>query len=128
MSQSPLPYAVSMPGEIEADPEARNFAMFCHLAALSMYLTGVGIIVGPLIVWLIKKDKYPYVDRQGKEALNFNISFLVYHIAAALLLFVLVGFVLLPLVSLAWLVLLIVAAVKTNSGEQYRYPFIFRLI
>lgn len=128
MTQSSVPYASSMPAEIEADPEARNFAMFCHLAALSMYITGVGIVVGPLIVWLIKKDKYPYVDRQGKEALNFNISFLAYHIVAALLIFVLVGFVLLPLVSLTWLILLIVAAVKTNAGEQYRYPFIFRLL
>jgi uncharacterized Tic20 family protein len=87
-----------------------------------------GSIVGPLIIWLIKKDEMPFVDDQGKEALNFNISMTIYGLISVLLVFVLIGFILLVVLGIAWLVLAIVAAVKANEGIAYRYPLTLRLV
>lgn len=122
----PIPYATPM--DIEPNPEARTFGMLCHLAALSTYFTGIGMVLGPLILWVIKKDQHPFVNEQGKEALNFNISFMIYHAVAVALCFVFVGFLILPIVHLVWLVLLIIAAINANSGKRYRYPMTIRLI
>ncbi|MCJ7780227.1 MAG: DUF4870 domain-containing protein, partial [Acidimicrobiia bacterium] len=74
------------------------------------------------------KRDIPYVDQQGKEALNFNISFLIYGIASAFLIIFLVGLLVLPIVLVTWFVLVIVAAVKAAAGEDYRYPLTLRLI
>ena len=95
--------------------------MLCHLAGLIGFL-------GPLIVWLIKKDQYPLVNDQGKESLNFQITVLIAMVISWVLMFVLIGFFLFPLIWLADLVLIIVATVKANSGVVYRYPFALRLI
>jgi uncharacterized Tic20 family protein len=110
-------------------PEENTWAMACHLAALAGYV-GIpfGNIVGPLIVWLIRRDTSALVDDQGKEALNAQISLTCYLVAAGLLCFVLIGFVIFPIIYLVALVLVIVAGVKANDGLRYRYPFIFRLI
>ena len=103
--------------------------MFIHLSALSG-LIGVpfGHIVGPLILWLIKREGNPTLDAHGKEALNFQITSVIYGIVAAILLIVLIGFVLLPLVVIANLVLTIVGAVKASKGELYRYPLTIQFI
>ena len=90
--------------------------MICHLLGL------VGFI-GPLIIWLIKKDQSPVVDREGKKALNFQLTVLIAWVAGFVLCFVIIGFVLLPLVWLFWLIFTILAAVKTSAGEDYKYPF-----
>jgi len=89
---------------------------------------GLPPVIGPLVVWLLKKNDDPYIDFHGKEAVNFNISFLIYMLVSGLLVFVVVGFVLLPIAGLVWLVLVIVAAVKTSDGEYYRYPLTIRFI
>ena len=88
---------------------------------------GVPALVGPFVVWLLKRDD-PYVDQQAKEALNFNISFLIYGIASALLIILLVGLLLLPIVFVTWFVLVIVASVKASAGEDYRYPLTLRFV
>lgn len=114
--------------------ERRSWAMACHLAALSVFVTGIGIVLGPLIVWLVKKDEMPFVNDQGKEALNFNITLCL--LGAAMGLFVLITFgigalLVLPLsilIGVLWLIVTIVAAIKANDGEYYRYPFALRLI
>lgn len=115
--------------------EEKTWGMLAHLSALSGLLTGgIGCVVGPLVVWLIKKDTLPFVDDQGKEALNFNITLLLVAVLLwAMVIFTLgIGVILaLPLgilIGLAWLVLTIVALVKANEGEAYRYPFALRLI
>jgi uncharacterized Tic20 family protein len=79
-------------------------------------------------VWLIKRDDDPFIDYSGKEALNFNISFLIYGVVAAFLIILLIGLILLPIVFFVWLVLVIVAAVKTSNGEYYRYPLTIRFV
>ena len=104
----------------EATAEAKRWAAMSHLSAFAMFL-GIPSLIGPFVVWLWKRD-IPYVDEQGKEALNFNISFLLYGVASALLIIVLVGLVLLPIVFVTWFVLVIVASVKASAGEDYRYP------
>ena len=111
------------------DGESRTWGMLCHLSALSAYVTGLGGILGPLIVWLVKKDSLPFVDDQGKESLNFQISMLIYHlIGAALLLCFFIGIPVLIVLSAMNIVLIIGASAKANRGEAYRYPFTLRLI
>ena len=111
------------PQDREANKDARMWAMLCHLAGLLS-------VLGPLIVWLIKKDESPFVDEQGKEAVNFQLTMLIYWAVAIVLCFLCIGFLLVPLVGLADLILLIVAAIKANDGYHYRYPkpFIIRLV
>jgi uncharacterized protein len=121
-SGEPLPYA-----RAEMDPQARTWGMLCHLAAFA-YFIPVGHILGPLIVWLIKKDQYPFVDRQGKESLNFQITMTLCGVVAWLLVFVLIGFLLLPAVFIFNVVMVILAAVKANRGEDVRYPLSIRFI
>jgi uncharacterized Tic20 family protein len=103
--------------------------MLCHLTALAGFI-GIpfGHILGPLVVWLLKKNDYPSVDEQGKESLNFQISLSIYGIISALLIFVMVGIFLLIVLILADLILVIVASVKTSNGESYRYPLTIRFI
>lgn len=114
--------------------------MFAHLSALlggiltSGWAGSVGCFIGPLIIWLAKKDSMPFVNDQGREALNFNITVGIVFLGLFLLSIVTLGIGLIltvPLmiiVGLAWLVLTIIAAIKANEGVAYRYPFALRLI
>lgn len=103
--------------------------MAAHLSGLSLYL-GVpfGNILGPLLVWLFKKDESPFVEAQAKEALNFQISISIYSVVAALLAFVLIGFLLIPALFVAHIVLTVVASVRVSEGRAYSYPLTIRLI
>lgn len=109
-------------------PEARQWAMFCHFAAFLGLVIPFGNLLGPLIIWQIKKDLDPFVDAQGKEALNFQISVSLAALLCFLLMVVVIGFPLLLLVSIAALVLTIIAGIKANEGRAYRYPFSWRLV
>jgi uncharacterized protein len=109
-------------------PEARQWGMFCHFAAFLGLVFPFGNLIGPLIVWQIKKDLDPFVDDQGKEALNFQISVSLAALLCFLLMVVVVGFPLLVLVSIAALVLTVIAGIKANEGQAYRYPFAWRLV
>ncbi|MBE7559948.1 DUF4870 domain-containing protein [bacterium] len=102
--------------------------MLCHLSALSGYLIPFGWIIGPLVVWLIKKDEYPLVDDQGREALNFNITILIAHIVAGILWLFCIGIIVTGIVVVAHVVFLVIAAMKANQGQRYRYPFILRFL
>ena len=84
--------------------------------------------LGPLIVMLTKGNESPYVRRQAVESLNFQLSILIYGIVSFVLVFVLVGFVLLPIVGLMWLVFTIIGAVRASRGEEYRYPLTIRMV
>lgn len=124
-------------GDVSA--EQRQWAMFAHLSALvggllTSVVGGWGTFAGPLIVWLIKKDTMPFVDDQGKEALNFNITVAIIALLMALMTVMTLGIgiiftgPILVIVGIAWLVLTIIAAIKANEGVAYRYPFALRLI
>jgi uncharacterized Tic20 family protein len=113
----------------EISKDARMWAMFCHLAGLALFiLPAIGNVVGPLIVWQIKKEEHPFIDANGKEAVNFQISMLIYGVVAGLLCFACVGFFLLPAVIIVDLIFLLIAAVKANNGQSYRYPLTIRFI
>lgn len=118
-----------MSENLQANKEELNWAMFCHLAALSGFVIPFGNVVGPLIIWLIKKDTMPLVDQHGKEALNFQITVTIAMVISFLLMFVLIGIVLVFVVGIGALVLTILAAVKVSNGQvDYKYPWAIRLI
>lgn len=113
---------------------ARNWAMGCHLAALTFCL-GVpfGNLLGPLLIWLLKRNDSALVDEQGKESLNFQISIMIYSVVIIVLgLFCAITLVLIPVAILLGvllvllfvldLVLVIIASMKTSNGESYQYP------
>jgi hypothetical protein len=102
--------------------------VLCHISALVGFVIPLGNVLGPLIIWLIKRGELPSVDAHGKESLNFQISVLIYSVVAGVLILVLIGFVLLILIGLAALILVIIASVKASQGELYRYPCTIRLI
>ena len=112
----------------QPDKDARTWGMLCHLSALTGLFTLVGFVVGPLVVWLLKKDEMPFVDDQGKEALNFQITMALIFCVCWVLMFVVIGLLLMPILGLVNVILVIVATIKANNGERYRYPFALRLI
>ena len=101
--------------------EEKTMGMLCHLLGFFGFL-------GPLIIWLIKKDTMPFVDSQGKEAINFHITVLIAFIVAIMSVFVLIGFILAPLVLVADWIFIIMATVTANNGLPYRYPICIRFI
>ncbi len=119
----------------ELTQEQKTWGMIAHLSALIGFLVPFGNVIGPLVVWLIKKDTMPFVDDQGKEALNFNIAVAIVvsglMIVGTVLLVILIGFVfymIAAVVGIAALVFMVIAGIKANEGVSYRYPYIFRLI
>jgi uncharacterized Tic20 family protein len=138
-------------------PEDTTQAPIIHLSALSKYLIPLGNIFGPLLFWLIWRDKSKFVDFHGKEALNFNLSMLIYKLVIlvlGLIMFIspflaglsrldqgespitfilsIPGFFLFiggfGILEIVWIVLIIVAAIKAGNGEYYKYPLTLRLI
>jgi uncharacterized Tic20 family protein len=109
--------------------EERTWGMLSHLLALSGFI-GVpfGNVLAPLIIWLVKKDQSQFVADQAKESLNFQISLIIYAIVSGILVLVLIGFLLLAVVFVGGIVLTIIATMKANNGEHYRYPLTIRLI
>ena len=129
------------PAPVGADvsAEERQWAMFAHLSALAGGLLtsaigGWGFFIGPLVIWLMKKDTMPFVADQAKEALNFNITVSAIFVILLILSFLTLGIgflITLPImliVGIAALVLIIIAAMKANQGIAYRYPFTVRLV
>ena len=108
--------------------QVRQWAMFCHLSALLGIWVPFGSLIGPLILWQMKREMDPFVDDQGKEALNFQISVAIASAICLLLMVVVIGFFLFGLLAIGALVLTIIAGVKANEGQVYRYPFTWRLI
>jgi uncharacterized Tic20 family protein len=113
----------------ESNKDARMWAMFCHLAGLAgLIIPLAGNVVGPLIIWQIKKDDFPFVDEQGKEAVNFQISMTIYAFISLVLSIICIGCFLLPAVVVVDFVFLLIAVVKANNGYHYRYPLCIRFI
>ncbi len=113
----------------EIDPAVRTWAMLSHLAALLGYV-GIpfGHIFGPLIIWLTKKDEDTFISVHARESLNFQISITIYMMLSFILMFVLIGFVLIFVIMVLHITLSIVAALRANDGQFYRYPFTFRFV
>jgi uncharacterized Tic20 family protein len=117
------------PGSKEINKDARMWAMICHLAGLAgIILPASGNIVAPLIIWQIKKENNPFIDEQGKEAVNFQISMSIYFFASVFLCIFCVGAFLVVATIIVFFVFLLIAAVKANNGYHYRYPLTIRFI
>ncbi|MGE5294476.1 MAG: DUF4870 domain-containing protein [Solirubrobacterales bacterium] len=111
------------PLDKEQNKDARTWGMFAHLAGFGgIVIPAVGSIVGPLVIWLLKKDQYPFVDDQGKEALNFQITMLIYGVVSALLWLLCIGTFLTLALAILDIVFIIIATIKANEGTRYRYP------
>jgi uncharacterized Tic20 family protein len=103
--------------------DEKNLALIMHVLSL------VGFsLIGPLIVWLVKKDESPFINAQGRELLNFQISFLIYAIVCIPLCFVLIGIPLLIVVGLASFILTIIGLVKATEGKIYRFPVTIKML
>lgn len=96
--------------------------------AVVAHLSGFLSFVGPLLIWALKKDESKFVAEQSLEALNFQISVLIYSIVAGFSMFLFIGILLLPVIIIASIVFAVMAAVAANKGESYKYPFTLRLI
>jgi hypothetical protein len=121
---------MDIPPQTTPPPRApdRTWDVLCHVSALAGFVVPFGNILGPLIVWLIKKNEIPSVDAHGKESLNFQISVLIYLAVSAVLVLVLVGVFLMMAIAIAAIVLVVIAAIKASNGEFYRYPLTIRFI
>ncbi len=140
MSDTPEPSNIPFgqppepPAGLSPDNSEKQFALFVHLSALIGFFIPFGNIIAPLVMWQIKKNESAFIDDQGKEAVNFNLTLLI--IGLALLLLTLITFGLGALLTaplglalcVAWLIFAILAGIKANEGVAYRYPYILRLI
>jgi uncharacterized Tic20 family protein len=126
MDEQPLPPPPPAPS---ASSDIRTWCVLCHAAALlGLFFHFLGHLLGPLIVWLVKRGDSPEVDAHGKESLNFQISMLIYDAIAAILCIVLIG---IPILIALWVlntVLVIIASIQASEGKFYRYPITIRLI
>ena len=100
----------------------KNIATVTHLGGT------VFSFIPALIVWILKKNDSAYIADQAKEALNFQISVLIAQFIAAILAWVLIGFILIPIIWILNVVFCIIAAIASSKGETYRYPLCLRLI
>lgn len=112
----------------QVNKDDRTWAMLCHLSALAGFIVPFGSIIGPLIVWLIKKDEMPIVDVHGKKALNFQITMAIAYLVCFVLIFAVIGLILLPLVAIFGFVMVVLASIKANEGKEFNYPFSLNLI
>jgi len=106
----------------------RSTIAILHISALAGLVSGIGFFVGPLVVWLMKREEHPAIDAAGKEAVNFHLTMLLAWFAAIILCFVLIGIPLLFVLGAAEVVFPIIAGVKASNGEGYRYPLSIRFI
>lgn len=108
--------------------DERMWAMLCHLSALAGFIIPFGNIVGPVVIWQIYKDKSAFIDFHGKESVNFQITMTIFYAVGILLTIILIGIVVLIALGVVSLVFFIIAALKANNGEYYRYPLTIRFV
>ncbi len=108
--------------------EENTMAMLCHLSALAGFILPFGSILGPLVVWLVKKDEMSIVDRHGRDSINFQLTMLIAYIVSFILIFAVIGIILLPVVALFSFIMVIVASIKAYEGKEFTYPLSFKFL
>ena len=118
------------PQQIENQPskDERTWAMLCHFSAFAGLIFPFGNFLAPLIIWLIKKEELPFVEDQGKEVLNFQISMTIYLLISGMLCIILIGIPIIIGLVIFCFIITIIAAISANDGKFYRYPINLRLI
>jgi uncharacterized protein len=115
--------------EAEAmDQAVRNTAVAAHLSTFAGLIVPFGSVIGPLAVWLTRRDRDPFIDQAGREALNFGITIAIYGTVLVVAALMLVGIPFLIVGVVAWVVLASLATAKASQGQAYRYPLTLRLI
>ena len=128
-SPLPPPLPAGGPSVAASSSNIRNWNILCHASALlGVFFHFPGHLIGPLIVWLAKRDDSPEIDAHGKESLNFQISMLIYNVIAAVFCLVLIGFFFLAVLWVLNAVFVIVASIQASDGKFYRYPMTIRFI
>jgi uncharacterized Tic20 family protein len=123
---APEPAPAGMP---ETTPEVRRWAMLCHLLALSGLLAnGIGYLLGPLVMWLVKREEHPFIDDQGKEAVNFQLTMFLALLVSLPFCLIAVGFLMMIAVAIVMTVFPIVGAIQASEGKAYRYPLSIRFL
>jgi len=127
--EPPPPPADQTPTPTPVASEVRTWCVLCHASALlGLFFHFLGHLLGPLIVWLIKRGDSPEIDAHGKESLNFQLSMLIYDAIAAILCIVLIG---IPILIILWIVntvFVIIASIRASEGQLYRYPLTIRFL
>ena len=118
------------PQQIENQPskDERTWAMLCHFSAFAGLIFPFGNFLAPLIIWLIKKEELPFVEDQGKEVLNFQLSMIIYLLISGILCIILIGIPIVIGLVIFCFIITIIAAISANDGKTYRYPMNLRLI
>jgi len=130
----PSPPTAPLPSAGAFSSDERMWAMLGHLSAFTAFITGIGCILGPLVVWLIKRETLAFAGEQAKEALNYNITVALAFVALWVLTIITFGlgivltFPIGCVLFIAWIVFTVIAAIKANEGVAYRYPFTLRLV
>ena len=114
--------------QADHDKNARNLAVLCHLFGLLGLMVPPCNVIGPLLIWLLKKEEHPFIEDQGREALNFQITFTIALMASVFLVLVYVGVLLLAILGIVDLILIIMASSAASRGEHYRYPFSIKFL
>jgi uncharacterized Tic20 family protein len=122
------PDSVSTTAAAIPTQDERTWGMLAHLTAFAGFIVPLGFIIGPLVVWLIKRDQSAFVADQGKEALNFNISVLLAIAVCGALVWILIGILLGVALFVFWMAVTIIAGIKASEGIRYRYPYALRLV
>jgi uncharacterized Tic20 family protein len=115
-------------GDAEIPRNERTMVMLCHLLGLSGYIVPFGHLIGPLVVWLVKKDESVAVDIAGRESVNFAITITIVGIVGFVLVFFGIGICILLVLPVLHAVPIIIAAIKASDGRQWRYPVNIRLV
>ncbi len=115
--------APALPADPIPTQDEKNLGIIMHVLRLCGFS-----LIGPLIVWLVKKDESAFIDTQGRELLNFQLSFIIYAIVSGILCLILIGFVLLAVLAALWFIFTIIGLVKATEGKVYRFPLTFRML
>lgn len=110
-----------------SEKEERQWAMFAHIGTFSSMFVPLGNIIVPIIVWQMKKHDSEFVVEQAKESLNFQITLMIYSLISLLLCIIVIGFFLIFALVIFGLIMVIIAAIRTNEGEDFQYPMTLRL-
>jgi uncharacterized Tic20 family protein len=125
----PVSDSPQTPSTVAPTAEERTWGMLAHLSAFAgLILPVAGIIIGPLVIWLARRERSAFVATQAKEALNFNISVLLGLLLCGLLALVFVGLLLALALLICWIVMTIIAGIRAGEGLDYRYPVSLRLL
>lgn len=127
--QSPSPAPATPPSAPStASAEEKQMGMFCHLSSFAGYVIPFGNIFGPLVLWLMKRETMPFVESEGKESVNFQISMTIYMLVSAVLMFFCIGLPMLIGFAIFDIIVVVMACIESSKGNAYKYPLCIRFI